>query len=332
MAIEISTEGSEDCPVKVSVGDLVIPDAGGEPVDITKRDVGEKKTKGRKKKSEVEVVPGPNQSYLETNTPYHQSYQETDNILRGSIMQLDVVTAEMEEDIRAIRSSKTIRNKYNYISDMTSSMISAISAKVQAARELNNTIKNAHELDLKRMKELKLNENEKDDEKSIMDIYRAFISQPVSTNLSGPFQSPLGATTMDLTVGAVPGALPGNPMQIAMMGQDPDVAYNNYVNNMSPEQLTMMIEDNPNMKHVIAYDQVTGNAEFAVYDQSTGQFVGGVPTRNKDMYMNGMDFDFNAMQAHSNDLNETYDVIFVNNTSPQLPNQQQDGGSNMSQY
>ena len=82
---------------------------------------------------------------------------------------------------------------------------------------------------------------------------------------------------------------------------------------MTPSQMTMMIEENPDMRHVIAYDQVTGDADFAIYDQRTGQFVQGVPTRDKNMYMNGVTFDFNNMQAHSDDLNESYDIIFVNN-------------------
>jgi hypothetical protein len=130
---------------------------------------------------------------------------------------------------------------------------------------------------------------------------------------------------MDLTMAGIPGTQQNGMMQLGLMGQNPDAIYNDFLNNMTPEQMTMMIEENPNMKHVIAYDQLTGNAEFAVYDQSTGQFVGGVPTRNKDMYMNGIEFDFNNMQAHSNDLNETYDVIYVNNTSPQVPHNNSNG-------
>ena len=289
------------------------PIGGGSSADLSELGKPKKKRKAKTKKvgNDEVVVAEEDLPMAQSNIPYHNTYGETDAILKRSIAQLDSITADIHEDIEEIRSSKTIRKKYDYMSEMTSTMVSSIQAKIQAARELNNTIKNAHELDLKRMKEMKLNEREQDDAKSIMDMYQAFISTPVSQNLTGPFTSPLGANTIDLTLAS------SNPnTQIAMMGQNPDIAYNQFVNNMSPEQMMMMIEEDPNMKHVIAYDPNTGNAEFAVYNQSTGQFVQGVPTRNKDMYMDGMNFNFGTMQAHSNDLNETYDIIYTAGAAP----------------
>lgn len=272
-----------------------------------------KKRKPRTKKvGNDEVITAEEDLPMSQSTvPYHDTYQETDMILKKSIAQLDSITADIHADLQEIRSSKTMRKKYDYMSEMNSTMVSSIQAKIQAARELNNTIKNSHELDLKRMKELKLNEREQDDAKSIMDIYQAFVSTPVSQNMTGPFTGPLGANTIDLTLGS------SNPnMQVAMMGQNPDIAYNNFVQNMSPEQMTMMIEEDPNIKHVIAYDPSTGNAEFAVYNSQTGQFLQGIPTRNKEMYMDGMNFNFDTMQAHSNDLNETYDIIYTVGAAP----------------
>ena len=34
------------------------------------------------------------------------------------------------------------------------------------------------------------------------------------------------------------------------------------------------------------------------------------------MYMDGMNFNFDTMQAHSNDLNETYDIIYTAGAAP----------------
>lgn len=325
--MEINVTGSTtDTSVESNGTDLIslapgrldtnAPIGGGSSVDLDGLGKTKKKRKPRTKKvgSGEVVVAEEDLPMAQSNTPYHDTYQETDAILKRSIAQLDSITADIHEDIQEIRSSKTLRKKYDYMAEMNSTMVSSIQAKIQAARELNNTIKNAHELDLKRMKELKLNEREQDDAKSIMDMYQAFISTPVSQNLTGPFTAPLGANTIDLTLAS------SNPnAQIAMMGQNPDAAYNNFVNNMSPEQMMMMIEEDPNMKHVIAYDPNTGNAEFAVYNQQTGQFVQGVPTRNKDMYMDGMNFNFGTMQAHSNDLNETYDIIYTAVNEPASP-------------
>jgi hypothetical protein len=281
------------------------------PLTTTELPAAPKKKRKRKGKvvdengNEEEIVETEPLPFSQSNIPYHDTYAETDAILRRSIDQLDAVTASMYEDIQSVRNSKTLRKKYDYISDMNSTMVSSIQAKIQAARELNNSIKNSHELDLKRMKELKLNEANQDDAKSIMDMYQAFVSTPVSQNITGPFTSPLGASTIDLT-------LPNGMMNNAMMGQNPEIQYNNFVNNMTPEQMTMMIEDNPNINHVVTYDPSSGQADFAVYDKSTGQFLNNVPTRDREMFMDSMTFNFETMQAHDRDLNENYDIIYVN--------------------
>ena len=331
---EVSSEKSST-GISVTTGNISagVP-LGGERYELSELS-GDKPKRGRPKKKEgTDIYTGIGEptSYLESNVPYRESYKDTDEILKKSIAQLDSITADMHQDLEAIRASKTIKNKYNYMADINSAMVSSISAKIAAARELNNTIKNSHELDIKRMKELHLNDT-KDDNKDIMDMYAAFISQPISQNMRGPFQHPLGATTIDLTV-------PNQQLGVAMMGQNPDVIYNNFVNNMTPEQMTMMIEEDPNIDHVIAYDPATGNAEFAIYNKANGQFLQGIPTRDKDMYMPGMNFDFNTMQAHSDDLNETYDIIYMKNpyAAPnqepiqQSPDTTSPNGEDMSNY
>lgn len=245
---------------------------------------------------------------LASNRSYKDTYMETDNILRTAVVQLDEAAAEIGEDITEIRNSKTLRNKFKYLSDLQSSRSSIISAKISAARELNNSIKNSHELELKRAKELKLTENDQDDVKSIQDMYNAFVSMPVSQNMVGPFSSPLGPNTQGLTMAS-------DNILATMNGQDPEIGYQNYLNNMSPEQATMMIEENPHINHVVAYDPATGNAQFAVYDSQSNRFLDNLPTRNNEMFMPNMQFDFENMQAVSNNLNESFDIVNINNVS-----------------
>ena len=286
--------------------------------EIYQNDEPKPKKRGRKKKTErvgdVEIVTGKDDDsdlpMLQSNRSYKETYVETDNILRTAIVQLDEAAAELGADIHDIRQSKTMRNKYKYLSDLQSARSSIISTKVSAARELNNSIKNAHELDLKRAKELKLNE-ENDDVKSIQDMYNAFVSMPVSQNMQGPFQNPLGPTTQNFTLNS------GN-LLMPDQGQDPEIGYQNYLQNMNQEQMAMMIEDNPNMNHVIAYDPATGNATFAVYDSQTNTFV-NAPTRSNEMFMPGVQFDFENMMATSQDLNETYDIVDVNKVNGSVP-------------
>lgn len=284
--------------------------------DIGSHDEESKKKRGRKKKTEkvgdVEIVTNEDDQsdvpMLASNRPYKETYVETDNILRTAVVQLDEAASEISEDINDIRTSKTLRKKYDYLANLQSSRATIISAKISAAREMNNSIKNSHELDLKRAKELKLNE-EGDDVKSIQDMYNAFVSMPTSQNMQGPFVSPLGPTTQDLTIAT------GNLM-MPMQGNDPEIGYQNYLQNMKPEQAIMMIEDNPNMEHVVAYDPASGNASFQIYDKQSNSFVQGIPTRNNEMFMPATQFDFENMIATNNDLNESYPIVDVTKVNP----------------
>ena len=270
------------------------------------KDEEKKPKKKTKKVGDTEIVTAEDDLPLSmTNAPYIDSFNETNTILRTAIAQLDQAAIELGEDLQDIRSSKTLRKKYDYIAELQSSRSSIISSKITAARELNNTIKSCHDLELKRAKELKLNEST-DDVKTIQDMYNAFVSMPVSQNMQGPYINPLGPTTADFT-------LPGTNMMATLMGQNPEIGYQNYLANMTPEQATMLIEENPHINQVVAYDAATGNAQFAIYDSNSKSFLQGLPTRSNEMFMPKMQFDFNSMQAHNNELNESFEIVMVDN-------------------
>lgn len=284
-----------------TVGTRAVYEPEEHSVDLTRK--VKKKTK---KVGNTEIVSVEDDlPYTMSNTPYMESYTETNNILKTAIAQLDQAAIELGEDLQDIRSSKTLRKKYDYIAELQQSRSSIISSKITAARELNNTIKSCHDLELRRTKELKLNEST-DDVKTIQDMYNAFVSMPVSQNMQGPYINPLGPTTADFT-------LPNNNVMATLMGQNPEIGYQNYLNNMTPEQATMLIEENPHINQVVAYDAATGTAQFAIYDSNSKSFLQGLPTRSNEMFMPNMQFDFTNMQAHNNDLNESFDIVMVDN-------------------
>ena len=73
-----------------------------------------KKKRGRPRKSEqqpkeevVDQLP-----YCQSSQPYEDSYNETNNMLRGSIMQIDMLSNDVQAEIENIRKSKTIKGKY----------------------------------------------------------------------------------------------------------------------------------------------------------------------------------------------------------------------------
>ena len=185
-----------------------------------------------------DVPAPPNGSVAEVD--YARSYAETNNLIRGAIMQADALSNEIQEDIETVRSSKTLKNKYTYITNLTASASSLLTTKISAIKELNSTITQSHNLELNRLKALKLNENAENDDMRMMDLYSSFINTPIGA------YTPNAPTIQDITLG--------------VNGQNPSVnsvEMTGVVNNgtaLTPEQNRMRMESNPNIQVVVRYD------------------------------------------------------------------------------
>lgn len=234
----------------------------------------------------------------ETNIPYEEKYQETNNILRGAIMQLDAGLADMANDLNYIRASKTMKSKYTYMGNIQANMGSFISSKIMAARELNNTITKACELELRRTKELHLAEAQNDD-KAILDTYNAFVSMPVGSNYN-----PLGPSPIELTVPSP------NIIGADMRSSNEDIGYQNYIKNMTPTQHMMALESDPNVKQVVVYDQGTGARSFEIMNLATGEILQNVE-KHDSMFLENTTIDLKNKIARNLDLNESYPLIVV---------------------
>lgn len=235
----------------------------------------------------------------QSNEPYLETYSETTNMLRGSISQIDNLQSQVDKDIQDIRASKTLRKKYDYLSMLTSSMSTLVGTKVTAIREMNKTITDSHNLEMKRVKDLKMGSEDQDDDKKMFDMYNAFISTPVGTNAS-----PLGPSITDMT-------MLGNPNMIRNdIGVTPDM----YNQQLSTSQHMMRLEGNPNIKTVVVLDQSTGRLSFDVIDKVTHQ---SVPNTEKPdpMFLleeQGLKLDLQNGIARNNNLDLTYDLIVIN--------------------
>ena len=87
-----------------------------------------KRKRGRPRKSESNmsntatiVVSSDNKEptnlpLCETNEPYGRSYDETNNMLRYSIAQIDTISNDVKNELDNVRKSKTLKGKYKYIS------------------------------------------------------------------------------------------------------------------------------------------------------------------------------------------------------------------------
>lgn len=240
-------------------------------------------------------------NYLQTNKPYVDSYDETQNLLKGTIMQIDVLSNDVRQELDQIKNSRIIKGKYKYMSDLAMTQSSLIANKLAAIREMNKTITDTHNLELKRVKDLKM-DAEVDDDKRMMDLYNAFIKTPVSAGITS--SNILGPSIMDIS-------LPQNNMNIsrATVGSE-DAAYNNYLQNMTPEQKRMQLEHDPNVKTVVVYDQSTGNRYFDVINMATGQSIPGV-ARPNEFLLENMTISVATGMARHSDTNTTYPLVVV---------------------
>ena len=227
----------------------------------------DKKKKTKKSGNDREVVarddmtnPVPGSEVAEAN--YEQSYAETSLYLRSTIAQADELSQDIKSDIHDVRASKTLKSKYTYLTNLTSAAASTLTTKITAIRELNNSITQIHNLNLNRMKLLKLDKKDGNDDMKMMDIYSAFINTPYGTYTPPAVQ--------DLTIG-VNGDTVGGPVRAVEM-----VAPNGS-GTLTPEQNRLRMENNPNIKAVVRYNQSTGQRWFDVIDITTGTSVPNYP-------------------------------------------------------
>ena len=268
-----------------------------------------KRKRGRPKKSEqekqqkqnVEVLDAnaqTNLSMTQTNDPYLNTYDQTNNMLHTAIMQVDMYNNQVMKDIENVRSSKTLKNKYNYITDLTGIGSNLINTKITAIRELNKTITDSHNLELKRMKEISAQQATADnDDKYLMDMYNAFIQAPMNT-----FKSGIGSNQMAFQNG-------GANLLVSAGGQSP---LDNGM--LTPEQNLMRMENNPNIKTVLVLNAVTGERHFDVMDMSTGESIPNVP-RPDPMFLEDTIPYPNENVARNVNLDTSYPLIIVGDNS-----------------
>lgn len=286
----------------------------------------EKKKRGRKKKDQGPLFTAPphmgeiitdgvkdnkskrDLSFLETNEPYESKFAETNAILRSAIVQLDNGLVDIQRDIEDVRSAKTLRNKYNHLTMLQGSMGTFISNKINAAKELNSTISKCNEMELKRYKEMKASAAaDQDDDQKIMEMYKAFVNVPASNsstmmNSVGQPSNPLGPSMIEMSM--LSDRLNGTGIGSA------DAQYQNYVQNLTPQQNMMLLEGNPDIKQVVVYNQETGARYFEVMNLATGEVVPNAE-KHDAMFLEDVTIDQKNMVARNTNLGETYPLVVV---------------------
>lgn len=254
----------------------------------------DKKTTRSKKKT-TEVIYEAKNDKSDNNysqSDYMSSYNKTNALLESAIIQTDQLSAEIKADIESIRSSKTLKNKYTYITNLTSSSAALIGNKIQAIREINNTISQSHKLELDRMKAIKADEKDQTDEGRMMDLYKAFVNTPVGT-----YTSPTVPSIGDMATG-------NNTLGIGM-GDIPNIQ-------LTPEQARMRMENNPNIITVVKFNQSTGQRYFDVIDRTNGASIPNFP-RPDDFLLDNTNIDIRSMSARNKNLDTVWPLVLIGN-------------------
>lgn len=242
----------------------------------------------------------------QTNEPYSDTYTETMNLLRGSVAQIDNLNFAVTGEIDTIRKSKTMKGKYTYLSNLCAASSSLISSKIGAIREMNGIISKCHDLEQKRFKENQaLNlQNKESDDKYIADLYNAYINTPVNAN-----SNPLLAVNAGNTINNIPMMMGGIPV-----GMDPGMTeeqgYQNYLNNVTPEQNRMLLDGNPNIETVVVYDPNTGDKMFDVIDITTGIPVSNYPRPDR-LLLDDTTIDFASGIASNSNIGQNWKVVVI---------------------
>jgi len=247
-------------------------------------------------------------SPLNGNITYKETYDQTNAMLLGSIGQIDMLSSQIQADLAAIRASKTLKKKYDYIGIMAGTATGLMGNKISAIREMNSVIGKCHDLDMKRVKELKLNETE-DDDKKIADMYNAMINIPVGAVQGMPFGN---VTPMQINSPMGNMGMVGVDVDSEVRMMSGDAGYNSYLQNMTPEQNAMVLENNPHIKPVVIYNQETQDKWFDVMDMTTGQSIPNVP-RPADFLLKDMRPDIRAGVARNAQANMDFPMILVGN-------------------
>lgn len=239
---------------------------------------------------------------MQSDMPYAQTYNDTTHMLKSAVTQMDIISNEVKEDLDEIRSSRRLKNKYRYITDMANTLSSLVTSKVTAIREINSVITNAHKLELQRMKDTgAYKATEQDDDKMIMDMYNSFISMPGHSTQG--FNPPtMNAMTDPMSLNIIRAGIGNN-----------DSGYENYQQNMSPQFRKMKYENDPNVQTVIIYDKSSGRRWFDVIDVSTGQSIPGIEKPDQ-MFLEDTTLDLNSGVARNVNLDQTWNIRIIGDT------------------
>lgn len=283
-------------------------DASGAPAkrQYTRRKKDEVSTIDSKDIVRVDSSAGQTQ---EVSTIYN--YAQTTSLLGDTLGQVDMLAAELKNEFDNVRTNRALKNKYIILTNLSDSMSQLLNTKANILREINSSITKAMDLDYKKEKDKRAAEQLQNDDKYIMDLYNSFVNNPY--NNTSNVQT-LGPTAINNTVNSINGSsIIRSPLAAANPAPDGvvDVGYLNYLNRLTPQQNSMIMESDPNCKICVVYDMSTGHKFFSAMNMATGQAIPNVDLP-AERFMEDTVIDLQNNIAKNSNLHTTYPLIILN--------------------
>jgi len=300
----------EGSPEEKDTSMAIVPELVTEPAIKPKR---VRKSKFEEGPPSTELVANSSMSYIQQNIPYQNAYSDTNKQLDETISQLNILSVDAMNDLQLMRSNKTLKNKYMTIGNLIEQNVSIINAKLNAIKEKNKVINDINNLEIKRLKDLKIDTSQEDSDLKIANMYHAFINTPIGANIQGGTMS--GGITSALGPSQNAMLMYGTPQQnlnYGIIGEQMDGNMN--LDSMTPAQRRMLLQAQNIMETVVVYDENTGNRRYAAIDKNSGQEIPGVELPNAETIYE-LDLNTYTKTAKDASRNIVYPVIINNSGS-----------------
>lgn len=248
---------------------------------------------------------------------YEKSYAGATKLLLGAIAQSDNIYHNLETELTDLREhpAKGGKVRGQIMSEYMNTQIGAVNSKINAIREIDSIRHKINDLVMKRL-QLDKEAMDNNPDKMVMDAYYAMVNAP-SYGLP-QIQSPLAPTTINTGINMSGQMLRSTNLigpDIIPANRDPkmnetDRSFEQYKQNLTPVQRKMILNNDPNIKTVVVYDQSTGRKWFDVVDISTGQSIPNV-TKPGEFLLDNMRIDARNGIASNSNINQSFPLVIV---------------------
>ena len=248
---------------------------------------------------------------------YEKAYKTNSNLLYGVVAQADNIYQNIETELVDLRNhpAKGGKNRHQTMSEYMNTQVGLLNTKITAIREIDGIRHKINEFVLKKM-QLDKDSVDENSDKVVMDAYYALVN---ASNYGLPqFNSPLSATSINTGINLdgqrlqTNNIIPSSEIIPANVDNSVDQSFEQYKANLTPVQRKMILDNDPNIKTVVVYDQSSGRKYFDVINVQTGQSVPGV-TRPGDFLLDNMRIDARNGIAVNSNINQSFPLVIVGN-------------------